>query len=247
MIIKPSFFGVIIGTEILTGRREDAHFKFLRDELQKRGWKLSGIYIISDNEQDIKDNFHFLKNKVDSVFFSFGGIGSTPDDLTRNIAGDVFRNGEMQFNDIFRQKIYARFGIDGSNHRVNMSYLPKDSELLFNNPINGMCGFSIDSRFFFVPGFPEMSHPMIIEALDKYYPINNIKRYSKSLTLNFSENSFIDWMNNLPKDIELSSLPKYIIAEDGSLKPTVELRIEGYNEEILDIEIKKLLNIVASF
>ncbi len=188
-----------------------------------------------------------MKNRVDSVFFSFGGIGSTPDDLTRNIAGDVFRNGEMEFNDIFRQKIYARFGIDGSNHRVNMSYLPKDSELLFNNPINGMCGFSIDSRFFFVPGFPEMSHPMIIEALDKYYPINNIKRYSKSLTVNFSENRFIDWMKNLPKDIELSSLPKYIITEDGSLKPTVELRIEGYNEEILDIEIEKLLNIVASF
>ncbi len=245
--MKPTFFGVIIGTEILNGRREDVHFKFLRNELQSRGWKLSAVFIINDNEQDITDIFQYLKNRENSVCFSFGGIGSTPDDLTRQIAGNVFRDGKMAFNEIFKNKIYDRFGVAGSNHRINMSYLPIGSDLLFNNPINGMCGFSLDSRFFFVPGFPEMSHPMIIEALDKYYPKNSSKRFERSVTFDFSENRFIEWMENLPKDLELSSLPKYITMSDETLKPSVELRIEGDNEEILEREIQKLYSLVATF
>ena len=42
-------FTVIIGTEILNGRREDSHFKFLRNKLLERGYELNGSFIIKDN------------------------------------------------------------------------------------------------------------------------------------------------------------------------------------------------------
>jgi len=54
-------FQVIIGTEILQARREDKHFKFLRDELLKRGYELFSSFIVKDDPQIIKKYFFINK------------------------------------------------------------------------------------------------------------------------------------------------------------------------------------------
>jgi molybdopterin-biosynthesis enzyme MoeA-like protein len=236
------FYGVIIGSEILDGRREDKHFKFLQTELQKRGWELSGIFVIKDNVDLMKRTFSMLKKIDYSVIFSFGGIGATPDDFTRKIASEVFTAGEMEFNLEFRNRIVERFGRDGSVHRVNMSYLPKGAELLYNNPINGMNGFYLEKRFFFVPGFPEMAQPMIIEALDKFYPNNKKHKFTYSIKIDCSENELIDWMNSISDEVELSSLPKIQKLDNEKLKPTVDIKLESYNKKLLEYEKDRLLS-----
>ena len=47
---RVNFYSVIIGTELLNGRRKDAHFEFLNQELLKRGWeqkeKLKGKVLV---------------------------------------------------------------------------------------------------------------------------------------------------------------------------------------------------------
>jgi molybdopterin-biosynthesis enzyme MoeA-like protein len=241
--LRKKFFAIIIGSEILDGRREDQHFQFLKDELGKRDLKLTSLFVIEDEPELMGRTFQFVKDIPNSVLFSFGGIGATPDDFTRVVSADIFRNGEMEFNGQFREKIISKFGIENSKHRVNMSYLPKNSQLLKNNPINGMYGFYLDDRFFFVPGFPEMSHPMIREALDKLFFNSGEKSFSKSIFLNTSENSLIDFMNGLPKEITLSSLPKIDLV-DGVLKPSVEIRIESFSEEIFNREFERLERVV---
>jgi molybdopterin-biosynthesis enzyme MoeA-like protein len=92
-----------------------------------------------------------------------------------------------------------------------MAELPKGADLLYN-PINNMPAFSLDKRYFFMPGFPEMSHPMVTEILKKLIPYKkNIYRHT--LTAKCRENIFIEVMENMPKDVEFSSLPKII--KDG--------------------------------
>ena len=210
-------FAVIIGTEILNARREDKHFKFLRDELLKRGYTLDGCFIIKDDKELMKKTFSMIKSIPNSKMFCFGGIGSTPDDFTREVSSEVFSDG-MEFNEEFKAKIIEKFSDKAYPARVYMSYLPKGAKLLKNNPINGMYGYYIDDRYFFTPGFPDMAHPMVLEALDKFFPSKQIKqRYS--ILVYEKEGEFVDIMQKIPKDIEFSSLPK--------LDYTCEISIAG--------------------
>ncbi|MEJ5168801.1 MAG: molybdopterin-binding protein, partial [Arcobacteraceae bacterium] len=109
---KPNFYTVIIGTELLNGRRKDAHFDFVNSELLKRGFEHKASFVIKDEPKFIEDIFKLVKADVQSVMFCFGGIGATPDDYTRIAAGNVFRNGNMEINTGAKELIYERFGDD---------------------------------------------------------------------------------------------------------------------------------------
>jgi len=240
-----NFYAVIIGTEILDGRRTDKHFTFLQSELKKRGWTLSGSLVIEDRVELIEKTLKMLSSMEDSVVFTFGGIGSTPDDFTRQVAGDVFSSGKMEFHSEFIDIIKSKFGSERFDVRKNMAYLPLDSKLLYNNPINRMCGFYLKDRFFFVPGFPEMAHSMVKEALDKFFNRNSEKVYRESLTALVPEGYLISWMESLPDEVKLSSLPKTNIDRDGNMNPTVDIQIESKDRAVLSSSydsLKRFLN-----
>jgi len=227
MIENPNFYTVIIGTELLNGRRKDSHFEFVNRELRKRGWEQKANFVIKDDPSFMADIYNLIKNDPNSVMFSFGGIGATPDDYTREVAAKVFTNGEMETNKEALELILKQFGESAYPHRVNMARLPVNSGLL-TNVVNRVPGFFIDERFFFTPGFPEMAHPMVIEALDRFYPKNK-KKYFCNFIADTSENYLIDIMKQLPKDIEFSSLPKI----EGD-KKTAEIYIADYDKERVD-------------
>lgn len=200
-----NFYACIIGSEILNGRRYDKHFDFLKSELSKYGHSLSASFIIKDDEKLIKDIYNLIKSDEQSVMFSFGGIGSTPDDLTRSIAADVFTSKPLQRHKQFEKNIIDRFGDEAYPYRVHMSDLPQNSDLLFN-PVNNMSGFSLNDRFFFVPGFPQMAHPMISSVINKLFS-KSVQKYRLTLIAQTSENTLIPTMKQIPSYIELSSLP----------------------------------------
>ncbi len=219
-----NFYAVIIGTEILNGRRVDKHFEFVKNELAKYGHELFASFIIKDDETLMKHTYSMIKEDENAVIFSFGGIGSTPDDLTREIASEIFRNSKLVTHEKFKEDIIQRFGEEAYPHRIHMADLPPNAKLL-QNPINNMSGFSLDDRFFFTPGFPSMSHPMISDVIKKHFSQSH-KKYRYTLLAQTSENTLIDLMQQLPKSIELSSLPIFI-----NEKPNVELSLNGENKE----------------
>jgi molybdopterin-biosynthesis enzyme MoeA-like protein len=224
-----NFYSLIIGTEILNARREDKHFIFLRNELKKYGHELFASFIVKDDEKLIEDMFEFIKRDKNAVLFSFGGIGSTPDDLTRAISAKVFTNEKLVRHKQFEKDILDRFEQKAYPHRIKMSDLPKESQLL-KNPVNNMSGYSLFNKFFFVPGFPQMAHPMIKEVLKTKFN-NAQKTYRLTLLAQTSENTLIDIMNNIPQNMDLSSLP--IIDDKGisveiSLSNTDKKEVEKY-------------------
>ncbi len=230
-----NFYSVIIGTELLNGRREDAHFSFLNSELLKRGWTHKGSFVIKDEPDFIKSVFELIKNDSKSVMFSFGGIGATPDDYTRKCAAEVFTNGNMETNEGAKEAILERFGDAAYPHRINMANLPLNAGLL-KNIVSNVPGFYVDKRFFFVPGFPSMAQHMIIEALEKYYPKNEEITYKKVLSATASENEFIDTMKNISSDVDLSSLP----IMEGDKRYCV-LSITSINELLTNSEFNKFV------
>ncbi|MDH4943884.1 molybdopterin-binding protein [Sulfurimonas sp. C5] len=218
-----NFYVVIIGTEILNGRRVDKHFEFLKNELAKYGHNLFASFVIKDDKELIIKTYEMIQTDKDAVMFSFGGIGSTPDDLTREIASNVFRNSNVQTHQKFFNDIIEKFGDEAYPHRIHMADLPPKSDLLFN-PVNNMSGFSLDNRYFFVPGFPSMAHPMLTEAIKKHFS-HSKEKFRKTLYAYTSENSLISIMKQVPSTIELSSLPIFV-----NNIPNVELSLYGEEE-----------------
>jgi len=222
---KPHFYAVIIGTEILNARRTDRHFEFVRSALARRGHELFASLVIKDDRTLIASAFELVRNDPDAVMFSFGGIGSTPDDLTRELASRCFTGGPTVRHKGFERDIVARFGDEAYHHRIHMADLPEGAQLL-HNPVNNMSGFFLEARYFFMPGFPDMAHPMVEEALERFYPAA-ARRYRLTLKALTSENSLIHVMQELPDTVEFSSLPMFV---DGT--PQVEISVASEDERL---------------
>lgn len=221
----PHFYAVIIGSEILNGRREDKHFLYLQNALMQRGHTLFASFIIKDDHDLIHSTYAMIKNDPDAVIFSFGGIGSTPDDLTRQIASEVFSDGELVSHEKFYADILERFGDQAFPNRIHMANLPKNSELL-PNVINNMSGFYLEDRYFFMPGFPEMSHPMVDHILKNFYPQAPMT-YRKTLIAQTSENTLIHIMTQLDPEVDFSSLP---MLNNGTA--SVEISVASTDERL---------------
>jgi molybdopterin-biosynthesis enzyme MoeA-like protein len=227
----PNFFALIIGTEILNQRRKDKHFDFVATALAKKGYKLTGTFIIEDDPALIVQTIKFIASQPNPILFSFGGIGSTPDDHTRKCASIALRDGTLPVHNEAKQIIVDQLGEKAYPYSVRMAELPKGAKLL-HNPVNKMPAFSLDERFFFMPGFPEMSHPMVEEILTRLIPKEQTY-YRHTLTALCKENLFIDIMEQMPPGVEFSSLPK--LYSDGW---RVSLSVASYDKTLADQAFK---------
>ncbi|MFT7823552.1 MAG: molybdopterin-binding protein [Sulfurimonas sp.] len=231
MTTQPKFFALIIGTEILNRRRTDKHFDFVSEALAKRGYQLTGSFVIRDDPALIVQTIKFIASQPNTVLFSFGGIGSTPDDHTRQCAAIALRDGDLPVHEEAKKIIVEQLGERAFPYSVRMAELPKEAKLL-DNPVNKMPAFSLDERYFFMPGFSEMSHPMVEEILSRLIP-DKKTFYRHTLTALCKENIFIEIMEQMPKDVEFSSLPK--LYSDGW---RVSISVASYDETLAENAFK---------
>lgn len=200
---------ILIGDELLSGARQDKHMAKAIELLKIRGMALNWVRVVGDTEAEIVETLTQTIPTGDLVF-SFGGIGATPDDLTRASAAIAFgqkltRHAEAQaiIEDKFGEKAYP--------NRILMSDLPESASLI-PNTINRVPGFKVEHHHF-VPGFPNMSWPMIEWVLDTHYPhlFNNHPNVEwRWDILGVAESSLLDMMNELLAtfpEVGLSSLP----------------------------------------
>ena len=72
---------LVIGDEILLGRRQDKHVVRARDYFGRLNVDISWITILGDDPDLLERHFRLIRERGDDCF-SFGGIGATPDDMT---------------------------------------------------------------------------------------------------------------------------------------------------------------------
>ena len=160
-----AFALIIIGSELLSGKRNDSHMQFAIDMLAKRGLELDRVCYLGDDRQRLTQE---LANAMASndITFSFGGIGATPDDHTRQCAALACGVALRRHDDAARV-IEERFGEAAYPQRIQMAHLPVGAQLI-PNPVNQIAGFSLNDVHF-VPGFPKMAWPMLEWVMDRYY------------------------------------------------------------------------------
>lgn len=153
---------IIIGDEILSGKRQDRHFPKVVELLGERGMALDWAQVLGDDRARLGAVLRASLASGDTVF-SFGGIGITPDDHTRQAAAEAL-GVELALHPDAEREIRARFGADTTALRLRLGEFPAGSEII-PNPYNRIPGFRI-ARHFFFPGFPVMAWPMLEWVLD---------------------------------------------------------------------------------
>jgi len=160
-----SIGALIIGDEILSGKRPDKHLAHVIATLAARGLKLAWACYLGDDRKRLTATLAETFAGGDIVF-SFGGIGATPDDHTRQAAAAALRRALVPHPEAIRE-IEAQFGPAAYPHRVLMAEFPEGAAIV-PNPFNRVPGFSVGDHHFF-PGFPQMAWPMLDWVLANRY------------------------------------------------------------------------------
>jgi molybdopterin-biosynthesis enzyme MoeA-like protein len=157
---------LVIGDEILVGKRQDKHMSFLIGALARRGLRLSFCEVLGDEPRRIVETLR-RTFAAGEIVFSFGGIGATPDDHTRRCAAEAL-GVALRLHPEAEREIRARFpGAEATPNRLAMGEFP-DGASIIPNPVNRIPGFSVRDHHF-VPGFPQMAQPMLEWVLDTRY------------------------------------------------------------------------------
>lgn len=169
---------IVVGDEILSGKRLDKHMPKVIELLAARGLSLTWAEYVGDEPARITAALARAFASGD-VVFSTGGIGATPDDHTRQCAAaalgvPLLLHPEAEV--LIRERIQDTAKEQGiayepdrpdNVHRLNMGVFPTGAEII-RNPYNKIPGFSVNDVHF-VPGFPVMAWPMIETVLDTRY------------------------------------------------------------------------------
>lgn len=221
-----NFGALIIGDEILLGKRQDKHFPFLVAALAKRGLRLDWCEYLADDPQRITATLKRTFASLD-VVFSFGGIGATPDDHTRACAAAA-AGVALALHPEAEREIRGRFGVEATPNRLAMGEFPSGAAII-PNPVNRIPGFSF-AEHHFVPGFPQMAWPMIEQVLDtRYAHLANAERREESSVYVFDagESQLADLMYGIEArypGLRVFSLPS--MGADGSRRH-IELGVRG--------------------
>jgi molybdopterin-biosynthesis enzyme MoeA-like protein len=170
---------IVIGDEILSGKREDKHLAKFIALLNERGMQLAWAKYLGDDREHITAELRQAFESGDLVI-SCGGIGATPDDHTRQAAAAALGR-PLTLHPDAKALIWSRVqqmateqGTTADpNHpdtlrRFEMGVFPEGASII-PNPYNRIPGFYVGTVYF-VPGFPVMAHPMMAWVLDEKHP-----------------------------------------------------------------------------
>ena len=228
-----AFGAYVIGDEILIGKRQDKHLAFLIAALASRGLRLAWCQYLGDDPERLTAA---LRSSLASgeIVFSFGGIGATPDDHTRQCAAAAL-DVPLELAPEAEREIRGRFGAETTPQRLEMGVFPVGAQII-PNPVNRIPGFSLREHHF-VPGFPQMARPMVEWVLDtKYRTLFERDRWEEASILVYEagESQLIALMQEVGArypGVKVFSLPSM---GDGGARRHVELGVRGVQSEVAE-------------
>ncbi len=241
---------IIVGDEILSGKRADKHFPRVVEMLRGRGLQLSWAHYLGDDRAHLTSVLRRSFGSGDVVFCT-GGIGATPDDHTRQAAAAALgvelvlhpgaarliakRTAEMAGDDPAR----ADMSLPENRQRLKMGEFPAGAEIV-PNPYNGIPGFALRQHFF-VPGFPVMAWPMIESVLDtRFAHLFHLEHRAERsfLVFGLAESTATPLMEEVERTfpgVRVFSLPS--VGEDG-VRRHIELGVKGPAALVADAYVR---------
>lgn len=167
---------VVTGTEVLTGRVQDANGPWIADRLLELGVELAHITICGDRPADIEAQLRFMAEQGVDLIITSGGLGPTADDMTVEVVAR-FCGRELILDEATENKIadilrhlMARFeGVDFEAVRAanrKQAMIPEGAHVL--DPVGTAPGVVVPGKptVIVLPGPPRELQPMWRRAIE---------------------------------------------------------------------------------
>ena len=151
---------VTIGNEIVSGDVENTNASWLARRLEGLGIDVRLIAAVPDEITQIGAFVRSQAAEVDVVVVT-GGLGGTPDDVTREAVAAAFGVEQTEYKDV-AEELRARFRAD-PEYAARWAQLPAGSRPLAN-PLGGAPGFVLENVYV-LPGLPAEMEAMY-ETID---------------------------------------------------------------------------------
>ena len=166
---------ITIGTELTSGRTLDLNAWYAAGRLTASGLRVARIISIGDNHEMVSEAItKTLKTSRFAIIT--GGLGSTEDDITKEIVAEALGRPlclDPQMFEKMKSHAEAR-GIEMTASFEKMAWIPRDSRVL--DPAGTMCGFCIEEKgalLYFLPGVPDQMRYL----MDKFVLPEILSRY----------------------------------------------------------------------
>lgn len=240
---------ISVGTEILLGDILNTDAQYLSIELAKLGISVIHQSTVGDNRERLLAQLDEAAKRSDIIILS-GGLGPTPDDLTKEVCCEFF--GEEMFLHVPTvEKIKEYFsskGIEMAQNNLKQAMLPKDC-VIFPNDNGTAPGMAIEKdgvHILVLPGPPRELKPMfqncavpyLMQFSDRIIVSHNIR------TFGIGESSMAERVNDL-FDAQNPTVAPYAKDGEALLRVTAMAKTkedaESLCEPIIE-EIKKRLD-----
>lgn len=246
--LAPRAAMLVIGNEILNGSVTDANTPWLAKLLWSRGVDLCRVEFVPDEEGDIINSIHRLKDKVgpDGFVFTSGGIGPTHDDITYACLAKAF-NVDLEYHAHTVSRMtehYAQRNVELNASRLRMALLPTPADKVLFTP--GLwVPLVVLHSVYILPGIPRLFQAMIEANKDAF---QGPAAHVMSLYSTAGEGDIAEPLTALAKNcptVRIGSYPR-VEEKSKSFDHTVKLTFESRDSEALDAAIRKAKKVLPN-
>jgi nicotinamide-nucleotide amidase len=158
---------ITIGDELISGRVVDLNAWYAAGRLTASGLRVIRVTTVGDDQDSISKAMQKALGESQFVIIT-GGLGSTDDDITNEIAASALNRPLCLDEEMYEQiKAYVAVrGLKMSRAFEKMAWMPEDAKILC--PKENVCGFSLVEnkvRLYFLPGVPEQMRYLMEEIV----------------------------------------------------------------------------------
>jgi len=158
---------ITIGDELISGRVVDLNAWYAAGRLTATGLRVIRVTTVGDDQESISKALQKALGESQFVIIT-GGLGSTDDDITNEIAASALNRPLCLDEEMYEQirDYVAVRGLKMSRAFEKMAWMPEDSKILC--PKENVCGFSLVEnkvRLYFLPGVPEQMRYLMEEVV----------------------------------------------------------------------------------
>lgn len=179
---------ISVGTELLLGDILNTDAQFLSQELAKLGLSVLHQSTVGDNHDRLYELLRQAAERSDIIILS-GGLGPTPDDITKEVACEFFGKELVLHEESLRRMSYyfVSKGIEMPEINKKQAMLPADCVVFENN--NGTApGLAMEkdgTHILLLPGPPRELKPMFNESAVPY-----LRQFSDKIIISHNIRTF---------------------------------------------------------
>ena len=242
---------ISVGTEILLGDILNTDAQFLSIELARLGISVIHQSTVGDNRERLLAQLKEAAKRSDIIILS-GGLGPTPDDLTKEVCCEFFGK-KMFLHEPTVEKIKTYFstkGMEMAQNNLKQAILPKDC-VIFPNDNGTAPGMAIEKdgvHILVLPGPPRELKPMfrncavpyLMQFSDRIIVSHNIR------TFGIGESLMAERVNDL-FDAENPTVAPYAKDGEALLRVTAMARTKEEAENLCKPVINEIKNRLDGF